>query len=231
MVRRFRYLTRYPDKYPASLPADQSSVPSQRSPVPPAFDPSMNPDMQFEAREGVPDIAIVRATFDSRPPYAYDFFWEDFWFLSIPFNSPTPNGYTVPLGYNLILREITISIYLDGGQPLISAFGDWAVGGDGVPPPPLQILIDGIQTPNFTAGQVLLYDAFFSDVQVPTFILVPGGSTVVVNLPGITDLSLGVGGFNTYVHYSGNILVDTGRNLVNEVGNKYPLPVVDTSKG
>lgn len=230
MVRRFRYLTRYPDKYPASLPADQSAVPSQRVRVPPAFDPSMNPDMQFEAREGVPDIAIVRATFDSRPPYAYDFFWEDFWFNSLPFNTPTPNGYTVPLGYNLILRELVISVYPQG-QALINQFGDWAVGGDGVPPIPLQILIDGIQTPNFTAGRVFLYDIFFSDIQVPTFILVPGGSTVVVNLPGVTDLTLGVGGFDTYVHYSGNILVDTGRNIVNEVGNKFPLPVVDTSKG
>lgn len=230
MVRRFRYLSKYPDRYdPKRLGADQSSVPSQHSPVPRAFDPSRNPDMQFQAQEGVPDVSIVRATYDSRPPYAYDFFWEDFWNASVPFNAPAPNGYTVPLGYNLVLRKLNILV-VPQGQAVISTFGDWLVGGDGIPPPALQILVNGVQTPNFTVGKVNLYDIFFAEIEVPVFVLVPGGSTVVVNLPGITDLTLGVGGFNVYVHYSGNVLLDTGRNLVFEIGNKTPLPVVDVSK-
>jgi len=230
MVRRFRYLTEYPDKFnPAKTGENQSAVPSQHSPVALPFDPSRNPDMQFRLSQTDPDVSIVRASFDSRPPYAYDFFFEDFFIAGIPFNGVGTAGYNVPVGFNLILREIVLSLYpATGAAQIISPFGDYDVA-DGPVPPVLQILINGVQAPTFTVGVVKLYDLFFSDVQVPCFIPVPGGSTVKVNLPGYATDDGVAHGFNTYVHYYGNVLVDTGRNLVNEVGNAKPLPVVDAS--
>lgn len=233
MVRRFRYLTKYPGTYdPKKWGADQSSMPSQHSPVPKAFDPSRNPDMQFQTPQGVPDQSIVRASFDSRPPYAYDFFFEEFWMLGVPLGGAGSSGYVVPLGFNLILREVVIAIYQGNTAAqasILSPFGDWAAI-DGVIPPNLNILIDGVQTPSFTVGQVPLWDSFVSDVQVPCFIPIGGGSKLQVILPGYA-MNSGVGSnFNTYVHYFGNTLVDSGRNLVNEVGNARPLPVVDVSK-
>lgn len=227
MVRRFRTTNAYPANYPKSLADNQSAVPSQHQHVPDAFDPSRQPDMQPTPIISTLDIAIVRASYDSRPPFAYDFFFENQWINGIQGINP----YSVPVGYVLMLRKLDISVYpwTAGdliGIPTMSPFGDLdALAFD----PVLQILIDGAPAPTWTVGQVPLFDIFNSDLELDVFIPILGGSSFDIALTGVTSPDgVATRRFNTYVHFYGNMLLATGRNLVNEVGNKEPLPVINT---
>lgn len=222
MVRRFRPTNFYPSGIPEGLPDNQSSVPSQHSPVSIPFDPSRQPDMQPTKIDSVPDVSIVRAVFDSRPPYAYDFFFENTWQDGVQILNP----YTVPVGYVLILRKVEISVYsvLEGdllNSGFMSPFGDISNAGLA---PTLQILIDNLPAPTWTVGAVTLFDIFTSDVEIETFIPILGGSTIDIKMPGVTGI--GSTTFNVYAHFYGNMLLATGRNLVNEVGNANPQPVI-----
>ena len=227
MVRRFRRLTAYPSGYSSKLADDQSAVPSQYSPVEPAFDPSHQPDMIPTPIVGTPDVSIVRHVYDSRPPFTYDFFREDMWLAGVPLNGPLTDGFTVPDGYNSILRKISISVFPNSASlPLLTPFGDWDAI-DGPVPPQLQLLIDGVQTTTFTIGLVQLFDLVFTDVEFDCFIPIKGGSQFNLVVVGFTDDSVQSHAFNTYVHYYGNTLLSTGRSVFNEVGNQYPQPVID----
>jgi hypothetical protein len=231
MVRRFRTTNYYPSGYSDDLPDNQSGVPSQHSPVPPAFDPSHQPDMVPTPAPSVPEAAIVRAIFDSRPPFAYDFFFEDRSIDQIDGSTPF-TGYVVPVGYVLFLRKVVLSMYpfptpLGVGRPVMNAFGDVSINDfpSGVV---LQLLVDNSPAPDWTIGAVPLFDLFTADVEIPTFIKVLGGSQINLSLGGITGLDAKL---VTYVHYYGNMLLGTGRTVSNEVGNQYPLPVYEVSGG
>jgi hypothetical protein len=231
MVRRFITTNHYPSGYPAHLADDQSSVPSQHSETPPAFDPSQQPDIRPTPAPSVPEASIVRAVFDSRPPFAYDFFFEDRSIDQVDGSTPF-TGYVVPLGYLLFLRKVVISLYpftspTGVGQPVMNAFGDVSINDfpSGVN---VQILIDNAPAPDWTIGTVTLFDLFTADVEINTFIKILGGSQINLNLNGITGLDAKL---VTYVHYYGNMLLSTGRVLSNEVGNQYPLPVIEVIGG
>lgn len=226
MVRRFRTTDHYPSEYPARLADDQSSVPSQHAVLPPAFDPSDQPDIHPTPAPSVPEASIVRASFDSRPPFAYDFFFEDRSIDQVDGSTPF-SGYVVPIGYVLLLRKVVVSVYpfpspTGVGNPVMNAWGDIDINlfPSGVV---AQILIDNAQAPDWTIGAVPLFDLFTADVEIDTFIKVLGGSTINFNLNGITGLDVKL---VTYIHYYGNMLLATGRVLSNEVGNQYPLPVL-----
>lgn len=226
MVRRFRPYKHYPAGFDASkLAANQSSVPSQHMPVGPAFDPSQQPDMQPTRITSRPDNSDVRFIFDSRPPYAYDFFFENKWRDGIQVLNP----YTVPLGWVLLLKYIAINIYPFGPPDLLTAptitpFGD--NDDTQFPDVRLEILVDGSPTPYFTVGNVRLFDAFQSELEIPVFVPIQGGSSFDINITNvISSDGIAVTLLNTYVHFSGTMLLSTGRNLVNETGNEYPLPV------
>lgn len=229
MVKRFIRTRRPLIDYPASRwAAEQSSVPSQYMPVPPPFDPSQQPDLRRGPPPNVVDWGIVRATFDSRPPRAYDFYWQDAFYAGV---SQT-NGYTVPIGWILIVRSILVSAFpAPTGDDLhnfpIDQWGfnnNGAVGNNAS----FQILIDGSPTPNFTITGGLpgipIFDITSGDVEIPCFVLVGSGSNlnVFVDLRNISGDNTQ---YNINVHYYGNLLFATGRAIENEVGNADPAPV------
>jgi hypothetical protein len=227
-IPRFRKFGQYPSGYPTKLADQQSAVPSQYSEVPPAFDPSMHPDMIPTDPIGVVDQSIVRHVFDSRPPFAYDFFFED----TFQGGVDLLGGYTVPVGWNLFLRRIILSIYPVTGEVAtrtITIFGDLDVLAFAAPI--LQILNNGAPASDWTVGQVVLFDVTGADIEIETFVKIKGGNNLNISLSGITSPPNPT--LNVYVQYYGNMLLSTGRNIVNEVGNQYPQPVidVDASKG
>jgi hypothetical protein len=228
MTARFRRLDRYPSGFSNSWGNNQSSVPSQNAPVPAAFDPVMKPARMPTPPTGFPSDTIVRATYDSRPLNAYDFFFEEFFLGGTPFNGAGTSGYVVPPGYVLILREIVIAGYNTGvNSAIMNPFGGWDTA-DGIIPPFLRILVDGAQTPSFAPGNLQLLDFFITDVQIPCFIPISGGSRLQVILPLFAQddpAGLGITPFDTFVHYFGNMLLSTGRDTSAEVGNAEPEPV------
>ena len=64
-----------------------------------------------------------------------------------------------------------------------------------------------------------------SEVVVPCFVPVAGGSSIKVILPGFATDDGVPHSWDTYVHYFGNMLLSTGRNIEEEIGNADPLPV------
>lgn len=234
MVRRFRTTRQYPSSYPSSLPGNQSAVPSQSMDVPDAFDPSHNVDMIPTAPSGVPDMSIVRAVFDSRPPMGTDFFFEDKLLTGIA----RIGGYNVPPGFVLVLRQVCVKIFPHVAIDLVSAvelspFGsvDYSAASNAIQSD-LSILIDGVPAAQFANGNpVRLFDYIFADIEIPCWILADGGTTVKVFMTNVSSAD-GVTPteYDAYIQYSGNLLMSTGRNLISEPGNGLPLPVRDVSK-
>lgn len=223
---RFPMTPFYPSGFNQRMLADnQSPVPSQNVPVPPPFKLAMQPDLPSVPPDVV-DLSIVRATYDSRPPRAYDFFWEDEFLAG---NSQT-DGYTVADGWILILRQIQIATFLTttndnlhNANFLVDQYG--FLNEDLATAPRFQLIVDGIPTPFFTPtqgiGGVPLFDLWGADTTIPCFTLVGQGSNVTIKIPGVTDDDT----CNVLVHYFGNLLFATGRNILNEVGNPDPEPI------
>lgn len=234
-MRRFPATTPY---YPSGFNAEalannQSPVPSQRSPVPPAFDPSKQPDMMPSAPLYVPAISIVRNSFDSRPVNSYDWYWEDQFRQGPP---SVTSGYNVPNGYILILRELIISAYPAQtadllNDPVMDPFGNQIPGNQ----VNLFININGAGAPSWTQTDpvnmvpVSLFDLFIADLQIETFVLVGSANNLTIEIPGFTS---GLGGtrWNINVKYYGNMLLATGRTLVGEVGNIDPLLIAEPNQ-
>lgn len=234
MVRRFRTTSQYPNTYSDSWGNVQSGVPSQNSPVPPPYDPSRQPDLIPTPPFIGNDFSDVRHVFDSRPPMAYDWFFTDKIIQSIYENG----GYTVPDGFILILRRVSVHAYQLVGealQPTLTQFGDtdfvtlgWT--------PELRITVNNNPVTTWTVnnsgnfGGVPLYDLFGAGTDIDTFVLVDGGQTVNVEIPPITDPAqpLISDSFAVTVQYYGNMLLSKGRTLPNEVGNDTPIPTKES---
>lgn len=225
MVRKFPTTPYYPSAFDSrKLSANQSAVPSQYSPVPPPFDPSAHPDIHSVPPEVI-EIGIVRASFDSRLPRSFDFFWEDKFNAGIS----QSNGYTVPPGYMIILRKLIVTAYPIQTNDNLHTWGVDQYGFDGVDniadAPALRLLVDGSNSTTFplTLGfrGIPLYDLFSSDIEIPLFTLIAQNQQFTIQIPDVTDDVT----TSVLVHYYGNYIYATGRNLVNEVGNPDPLLV------
>src|SRR5258705_12933644 len=96
--------------YPADMP--QSAVPSQQD-VPGyarPFDPSGHPDMQrsfLATKEDVAPFFDVRAVHDSRPLFAYDYYWEE----QFADGLRQPPIQVVLQGWTFLLRALTIEFF------------------------------------------------------------------------------------------------------------------------
>lgn len=218
MVKKFRRFYR-------SMP--QSPVPSQQFKTPKIYDPTFQPDMtafQQAPKARAPTSSIVRYVFDSRPPFAYDWFWEERRSIDVPDNVP----YTVPTGYVLLLRHLTLSV--NPGVGSNNHINPW--GGNNRAfafLPFLQILVNGAATPWFTQQSgpsatqgVPLVDLLQSDTDIDCFVLVEGGQTLTVSVSNISSFVL-------HTHYYGNMLLSQGRPVTQEVGNSEAEPVAIVS--
>ncbi len=238
---RFIKRRRYPKQFPRQPLADnQSPVPSQYSPVPLPFVgggigvggipnvPGIGTAIDL-VPTGPPDYteySIVRNVFDSRPPGAFDWFWEDAWLAGVN----QRGGYTVPNSYVLFVRSIVLAAYpVLTGDNLHNNFID-AYGNDTSGPFDFFVTINGASAATFTPttnqGPVRLFDLFSSDVEIPCFILLDAGQNLTVSIPGVTSLATSVTTSLT-VQYYGNLLQKTNRNLIEEVGNFDPDLVVE----
>jgi hypothetical protein len=205
---------------PAKRAAVQSSVPSQEMPVPPPFDSIRQPDIQ-SIPPNVIDFSLVQSVYDARPPKGFDFFWEDAFLVGI---SQT-NGYTVPPGYVLVLKQIFLATYPaftvdDHHNHSIDVYG-----ASFDEPGAFNLLIDGQSCQQFTLSQgqpgVILFDIGSSDVQIDCYVVVAQGQNINIRIPTYTDDD----STNVLVHYYGNYLLATGRNILNEPGNPRPILV------
>jgi hypothetical protein len=212
----------------------QSPVPSQDQPLERPFDPSQHPDIPVPVRTtnkpfmnqsenpgadmGMQDIADVRSVYDARPIMAYDWYWEDQFFDGIR----VLPAYRVPDGYVLVLKEVMVEIFpQSGGVAPMTAFGDLdTTGVVGVTVPKLQILVDGVASPRWTpygsvqnaflgtsVSGVPIFNALICHVEIPTFIIIEGGSDVTIFIPNFIDNALGGTFHNTYASYYGNLLL------------------------
>jgi hypothetical protein len=233
-MRRFPTSSVYPSGYDeAKMAGEQSSVPSQQSPTPAAFDPSHQPDMTSLPPTSFPSLSIVRASFDSRPVNAYDWYWQDKYAQGVSIKGPGLGflgGYTVPDGYTLILRHLSISVFPNGGEvfvaPLMTPYGDTDEGAF----VSLFININGAGAPSWTQtdpinqSNVSLFDLFTGEVEIPTFVLIGSGNYLNIAIPTIISADgVALTKFNTTIRYYGNMILSTGRALVGEVGNTDPL--------
>lgn len=219
MVRRFPTYPRYPNKFNRSIADDQSAIPSQHHEVPPPFDPSMHPEMIPTPPPQEPILSIVRHSFDSRPPNAVDFFWEDAFLAGVSLT----DGFDVPAGYICIIRKITLSFYPVVGNEALGPSPSLDIYGNDTSQLFMTILVDGAGTTNWTPntqglGGVPILNAGAADTEFECFILVDQQQNFTIQIPDATD-SLGT---NVYVHYYGNMLLASGRSLNAEVGNKDP---------
>ena len=211
------------------VPFDPSKQPDIRAPYRTDYSPSLTDNEAGGAGAPTP-MSDVRHVFDSRPLMAYDFYWEDFFEDGI---RATP-AFTVPDGNVFVLRQLAIEMYPNqssGGAGFdISPFGDMGTPGAGVTTPKLRILVDDVPTNIWTQygpsglNGVPLYNAFAGSLVIPTFVIVGPGSTFTIFIPNFIDPAGGTN-CNTYVHYYGNMLLASGRDIVQEAANAKPLPV------
>ena len=239
----------------------QSPVPSQDQPVGVPFNPALQPDMKAPVRttnrpfmqqsdsgdtgpQLPTELADVRHVFDSRPVSGYDFWFEDR-FQGLGNNNapggvfgPTLGGYRVPDGYNLFLRRINVSLW-------VNPFNTTGTNKAWAPnalfqleyAPKMSILVDGAATPFWSSvnqipngvglpGIPLMFPTM-QDYEIPCFIPIASGSLMTANFviegAGATN---DMDNFVVFVQYYGNLIADTGRSLANEAGNGDPLPVV-----
>lgn len=248
MVRRFRQMTQYPGVIPQNMSGAQSPVPSQNVQTPLAYDPALQPDMHRVPPEGEPfQGSDVRAVFDSRFPNSFDWAWTDWWRSGLN----QFNGYTIPLGYNAIVRKIEIRLFQSASNPtllpvtpltLATPWGgpDIDSGLDAMPT--MVALIDGASASTWTqanssvpfqpplTGGVPLPDLLVNPVFLDTFILVGEGQNFQIGILPYTlfDNSIfpaGVTGVDVIARYTGNMILADGRTLVEIVGNGTPEPV------
>ncbi len=235
---KFPITPNYPKNFGRSLlAADQSPVPSQQGPVIDTFYPSGPIDLTAPTGSAtgnaVPDnLAVVRAVFDSLPPYAYEFTFRDKFVSS----APVFGGFAVPAGYTAILRELSIQLFGNkgvGGNGLISPYGDIS---NQLLIPQTSLIINGGQQAQWTiplssnspldnpiagfAG-LLMEDAYTSQANIKTFVVLPNGSICNILIPGWTDTF----NMDVLVEYSGVLLLSDGRLPQNQVGNADPEPV------
>lgn len=251
MVRRFRRHIRYPGIIPPDLSSAQSPVESQQAAVPLPYDPVLQPDMHRTPPVG--DLfqgSDVRAVFDSRFPNTYDWYWTDWWRGSLN----QFNGFTVPLGYNAVVRKITIELMQSSDNPTFN-YGAGAAAFQPVTPwggpnidsaldemPTLVALIDGASAPTWTpfnssvpfqpplTGGVPLPDLLVNSIELDSFIIVAEGQNFQIGVLPYTlfDNSLFpalAGGFDVIAHYYGNLILSSGRTPLEEIGNGTPEPV------
>lgn len=248
MVRRFRRITRYPGSIPPDLSAAQSPIPSQNESTPLPYDPRLLPDMHRTPPQGEPfQGSDVRAVYDSRFPNSFDMYWTDWWRSGVN----QFNGFNVPLGYTLVVRKLEIELLQSANNPtllpatpltLITPWGgpDIDSGLDAMPT--LIALIDGASAPTFTpfnsavpfapplTGGVPVPQLLAHSITVDCFILVAENQNFQIGILPYTlfDNSLfpaGVTGMDVIASYTGNLILSTGRQTIEEIGNGTPEPV------
>jgi hypothetical protein len=258
--RIFRTYSRIPRFAQREL---QSPVESQDHPQAPAFNPARQPDMKPPIRttqrpfmqQGsdpataalTPDqLTDIRHIFDSRPLYAFDWYWEEQFYTGIR----QAQAFQVPDGFTYVLRQVGIEIMRQSFNAAgesgfeLSEWGSIEVDLDSQSQliPKLQILVDGIPTPQWTPySQVLdpttgdrmqgvpLFTALNSMVQIETFVIVPAGSTITIFVPDFISPDSNPPTFfefSTYVQYQGVALQTQGSDPRLDIANQTPLPVV-----
>jgi hypothetical protein len=248
MVRRFRNIQRYPGTIPQNMSAAQSPVPSQNVETPLPYDPKLIPDMhrvppQGEQYQG----SDVRAVYDSRFPNTIDWYWTDWWRSGLN----QFNGFNCPLGYTMVVRKLQIELFQSANNPtllpatpltLVTPWGgpDIDSGLDAMPT--LVALIDGASSPTWTpfnsavpfqpplTGGVPIPDLLVHSIELDSFIIVSEGQNFQIGVLPFTlfDNSLfpaGVTGVDIIAHYYGNLILSTGRQALEEIGNGTPAPV------
>lgn len=247
----------------SSMPSQDESVAVSGTPFSPVNQPDVrqpfktligNLPVAGDPDTGTPsaprELADVRHVWDTRPPNAFDIWFEDRFQSNGNNNAPgglfgpTLGGYRVPVGYNLFLRHMTVSAWVN---PFFALAGGtntaWAPNAffQLEFAPQMSVFVDGVatpfwtavtdfpnQTPAFPIGGVPLMFPTMHDYEIPCFIPVGGGSIVTANF-AIPSFPLpntnAIDNFIFFVQYHGNLVRDTGRMLTNEVGNEEPLPV------
>ncbi|MDE2020743.1 MAG: hypothetical protein KGJ13_10440 [Patescibacteria group bacterium] len=234
---RFTLTPTYPAGYSRDkVSAEQSAVPSQQGQMPQAYYPGQPADLlqpSGNARTGqIDNLAVVRAMFDSRPPYTFDFSWRD------KFNGGAAvfGGFAVPPGYIAILRGLSIALFGPkgvGGTGLIDIYGEIS---NNLEIPQASLIINGGQQAQWTVplstnsplanpiagfSGLLAEDAYESCADLETFVVLPEGSICNINIPGWTDtLEMLV-----TVEYRGQLILNDGRVPQMQVGNSDPEPV------
>ena len=245
MVRRFPYLGNYPDRYSPQRPGELTDLPSQQNPVPPPFDPSQHPDTIKQPPPLQLDLSIVRYVMDSRPPFAWDFYWQEF-NLDTGGNVPIVGGqiqqtvgYNVPDGYTLLLRSVGVefdTIETQNATFLAGPLNDFGTVNPGLwPLMSLQCLVNNSAAQGWppqsttannqtVAGGIPLPDIYTDDIEVPCFIVVPGGSNVRAQIkPSFAGFDPSTNNALICFSYHGTMLFSTGRETYREVGNADPL--------
>jgi hypothetical protein len=232
--------------YPAHAQYDPtaalSDIPSQKPVDVPAFDPQGHPDVwQGKQHSNITNISHVQHVFDSRPINTYDWFFADVFQQSI--TASALGGYTVPEGFNLFLRKISLA--LRASPPGVAGGVNNAVlngwGGttrDPIDAPQINILVNRVPTPLWTQLQGIVNDTglagipipelFFSDVEFDCFVIVPENQLLSL---GWTISTLNGINWDLYVEYYGNMVQSRGRNTPLEAGSPDPVPVTFSSMG
>jgi hypothetical protein len=245
-MRGFTRFPRFGNIPQSDLPGEKAQ--SSRT----AFTPKKQPDIFNPYRtQNAPDMSgggenpigtpeqmlDVRHVYDSRPLFSYDFWWEEQFYDGIRQANPI----VVPEGQTWVLRQVELDITrLGGGTGFEIDF--WGgnpldLGFDSNFFVLLQILVDGVPTPQWTPygsvedpslpGESLrgvpLLNALVGPVSIPTFIIVASGQSISVNIPNFID-TVGTD-FNTIAKYYGNVLQSGGSDARLDVLNQTPLPV------
>lgn len=246
MVRRFRRIIRYPGSIPPDMSAHQSPVPSQNVETPLPYDPILIPDMHRVPPQGDTfQGSDIRAVYDSRFQNSFDFYWTDYWRNSLN----QFGGFNVPLGYNAVIRKITIEMFQSGSNPVLDGnpfqfLSPWAgpdIFSDLSNMPTLVMLLDGVSAPtwtptNFTnsfvpplTGGVPIPDLLVHSIELDSFILAGEGQNFQISVLPFTLFDNTQPQRATQIdiiaHYYGNLILSTGRQLVEEIGNGTPQPV------
>ncbi len=231
MRGRFRgpFSTADPRLHPQTDVPSQQDVPGQAPP----FDPSGHPDMQrsfLQTRESVAPFFDVRSVHDSRPLFGYDFYWEDQFVDGIRQTPP----FVVPEGWTFLLRTLAIEMFpnspLGSATVFMSPFGQMGFTGVGVTTPKLQILVNGNPTPMWTQygpsglNGVPLFNVFITGITIETFVVIPARSNFTIFIPNWIDPG-GVTTIDTQCAYYGQMLMASGREPTQDVGNAAALPV------
>jgi hypothetical protein len=174
-------------------------------------------------------------------------YWTDWWRNGLN----QFNGFTVPQGYNMVVRKLEITLQQSATNPtilpatpltLIDPWGGPDIDSALKAMPTLIALIDGMSAPTFTpfnaavpfqppqTGGVPLPDLYVKSLTIDCFILVGENQNFQIGILPFTlfDNNLfpaGVTGVDVIAHYTGNLILSTGRDLSEEIGNGTPEPV------